>query len=264
MIPVSERVSIGDPDARFYKKKNGEKSKLGYQTAFATDIKEGVITRVITIPGCNNMSDEIKKLIEKKVVEELTLDGEFSLGELISLAQGNGTILNVPMRKIREFNVYSKALFRYDYELDVYVCPEGKLLKRVCVINRNKKTLYRSDSKICSNCSNADKCTKSKSKTRNIERGNYELEWEVHQEYIKSDRYQLAKVLRGIIAEGKFFQANKLYSLNIAKHVGVTLMHAQGQMTAIVINLKKIIKVIHRKEDAKNSNNKMLRDFAAS
>jgi hypothetical protein len=106
MIPISDRVSQGDPDARFYNKKNGEKSKLGYQNAFATDIKEGIITRVITIPGGNQMAHEVKPLIENAVVPELTLDGEFSIGELVWLAQGKGVILNVPKRVSGESNVY--------------------------------------------------------------------------------------------------------------------------------------------------------------
>ena len=58
MIPTNERISAGDPDARFYKKKNNQNSKLGYQVAFSTDIKEGIVIRVITIPGCDNLSEE--------------------------------------------------------------------------------------------------------------------------------------------------------------------------------------------------------------
>jgi hypothetical protein len=191
---------------------------------------------------------------------ELTLDGEFSIGELISLAQGKGVILNVPIRKTKEANVYPKAMFRYDYDLDVYFCPEGNVLKRVCNVREN--IVYRGTKKKCNNCPKVDECTKSKAKVRGIERSKYELELELHEEYVQSNRYQLAKVLRGIIAEGKFFQTNILYRLNMARYVGIKLMHAQAQMTAIVVNLKRFIKVMRNKNTAKKCLHN-LRDFTA-
>lgn len=247
MVPVSKRVSQGDPDARFYKKKNGERSKLGYQNAFATDIKEGIITRVITIAGCENMSDAVAPLIKDAVVPELTLDGEFSIGELISLAQDKGVILNVPLREQPERGVYPKALFRYDLNMDVYICPEGKHLKR-CSESDGFIT-YRGSAKTCKNCPVVNECTKSKVKVRTIRRDQYELEWELHEEYIQSDRYQFAKVLRGILAESKFFEANVLHGLKNARYVGKKLMHAQAQMTAVVLNLKRFLKALLRKEN---------------
>lgn len=250
MIPVNERISLGDSDARFYKKKNGEKSKLGYQTALATDIKEGIITRVITIPGCDNMSDAITTLIENKVVPELSLDGEFSIGELVSLAQDKGVILNVPMRNTREVDVYPKSMFQYDYELDAYKCPEGNFLK--CKGNTKENSLYRGIKKVCSICPVIDRCTKAKSRIRAIERNKYDLQLELHKEYIQNDRYQLAKVLRGIIAEGKFFEANTLHRLNLARYVGLNLMQAQAKMTAVVLNLKRFFKVMRKRNSLKN------------
>jgi hypothetical protein len=247
MVPVNERVSQGDPDARFNKKKNGEKSKLGYQNAFSTDIKEGIITRVITITGCENMTDAVAPLIKDAVVPEMTLDGEFSLGELISLSQGKGVILNVPMRVQPERDVYSKALFQYDLGTDVYICPEGNRLKRCS--ERDGFITYRGSAKTCKNCPVVSKCTKSKIQVRTIRRDQYELEWELHEEYIQSDRYQFAKVLRGILAEGKFFEANVVHGLKNAKYVGKKLMHAQAQMTAVVLNLKRFLKALLRKEN---------------
>jgi hypothetical protein len=246
MVPVSERVSKGDPDARFYKKKNGEKSKLGYQNAFSTDIKEGIITRVITITGCENMTDAVAPLIRDKVVPEITLDGEFSLGKLISLAQDKGVILNVPLREQPERGTYPKALFRYDLNTDVYICPEGKKLKRCS--EGDGFTTYRGSAKTCKSCPVVSECTKSKTQVRTIRRDQYELEWELHEEYIQSDRYQFAKVLRGILAEGKFFEANVMHGLKNARYVGKKLMHAQAQMTAVVLNLKRFLKAMLRKE----------------
>lgn len=243
---MSERVSQGDPDARFYKKKNGEKSKLGYQNAFSTDIKEGIITRVITITGCENMTDAVVPLIKDAVVPEMTLDGEFSLGELIALAQDKGMILNVPMRVHPERDVYSKALFQYDFDADVYICPKGNKLKR-CSEGDGFIT-YRGSSKTCKKCPVVSECTKSKTQVRTIRRDQYELEWKLHEEYIQSDQYQFAKVLRGILAEGKFFEANVLHGLNNARYVGKKLMHAQAQMTAVVLNLKRFLKALLRKE----------------
>lgn len=264
MVPISERVSTGDPDARFYNKKNNKSSKLGYQVAFSTDIKEGIITRVITIPGCNSLSEEIKKLIENQVVQELTLDGEFSVGELISLAQEKKVILNVPMKSVGEHYVYPKSMFKYNKELDAYICPDGKLLKCYSKPNVRNKLIYRGTKEECGACDFLKKCTSSKRKVRTIERSEYDYAWEIHSEYVKSDQYQFGKVLRGIIAEGKFSEANIIYNLNMARHVGLRLMHAQAQMTAVVMNLKRFIKVLARKTYTKNSPLGRQRELLAS
>ena len=60
-------------------------------------------------------------------------------------------------------------------------------------------------------------------------------------------------MLRGIIAEGKFSEANISYSLNIARYVNLKLMHAQAQMTAVVMNLKRFIKSVSKKTYTKNN-----------
>jgi hypothetical protein len=209
------------------------------------------------------MSEQIKPLIANKVVPELTLDGEFSTGELISMAQDKGIIFNVPLRNKGDRGVYPKAVFQYDYDLDIYKCPEGNILHRSST-NSEDKVSYSCSTKICKNCSVKDKCTKSKTKGRTIERTKYELAWEVHEEYIQSDRYQRAKVIRGILAEGKFFEANILYNLNEAKHVGIKLMHAQAQMTAIVINIKRFLKVLVKRNNMENHIGKQMPYLAAN
>lgn len=253
MITTKERISAGDSDARFYKKKNNQNSKLEYQVAFATDIKEGIITRVMTIPGCDNMSEEIEKLIENKVVSELTLDGEFSIGELIALAQEKEITLNVPMRIVRERNIYPKSMFEYNKDLEAYICPNGKLLNNYCKLKTKNVVLYIGIKTECNEYHLVENCTKSKEKVRTIERTQYDSAWETHSQYVSTNLYQFAKVLRGIIAEGKFLEANNNYSLNISKHVSLPLMQAQAQITAIIINLKRFIKVSKARKNIKKN-----------
>lgn len=150
------------------------------------------------------MADAVKPFIESKVVLEITLDGEFSLGELISPAQDKGVILNVPLREQPERDIYPKTMFRYDMDMGAYICPQGKQLKR-CSENEGLD-IYRSSSKTCRNCPVASECTESKIQVRTHRRDQYELEWELHGEYIQSNRYQFAKILRGILEEGKFLR----------------------------------------------------------
>ena len=103
-------------------------------------------------------------------------------------------------------------------------------------------------------CPVVSECTKSKVSVRTIRRDRYELEWELHQEYIQSNRYQFAKVLRGILAEGKFFESNELYGLKNARYAGKKLMYAQAQMTAVVMNLKRFLKVLRRRQSEEKLN----------
>lgn len=240
MVAVGDRVSEGDEDARFYKSKHGEQSKLGYQNAFEIDIKDGIITRVVTITGNGSMADEFKKILEEKQVPEISADGEFATGEIIDLAQKMEIILNVPPRKETGRDTFAKSSFEYNAETDTYICPNAEILQRKTT--NDSGTFYKALTSSCKNCEFKEKCTKSKA--RSILRNKYELQWEIHEEYTKTDNYQFGKVIRGILAEGKFYQANKMFGLDNSIYTGTDKMSFQAKMTATILNIKRFLKVL--------------------
>lgn len=249
MVAVGDRVSEGDEDARFYKSKHGEQSKLGYQNAFEIDIKEGIITRVVTITGNGSMADEFKKILEENQIPEISADGEFATGEIIDLAQKLEVTLNVPPRKETGRATFPKSAFEYNAETDTYTCPNAKILQRRAT--NDSGTLYKASTSSCKNCEFKELCTKSQA--RSILRNKYELQWEKHEEYTKTNNYQLGKVIRGILAEGKFYQANIMFGLDTSIYTGEEKMSFQAKMTAMIINIKRFLKVLTRREVEKRS-----------
>ena len=68
------------------------------------------------------------------------------------------------LEKLGKSKYYPKSVFRYDEELDVYVCPEGKQLTRSGSSPYNSSRLigYRCNENECKKCPCKAKCTSGK------------------------------------------------------------------------------------------------------
>jgi hypothetical protein len=74
-----------------------------------------------------------------------------------------------------ELSGYEKCFFRYDAKRDLYVCPEGKELKREGSEKKRNAMVTRYRCKACVDCAARGKCTDSR-RGRTIQRSEYEEE----------------------------------------------------------------------------------------
>lgn len=149
---------------------------------------------------------------------------------------------------------FRKNRFKYEQEDDCYICPEGKRLE-YRTTNRNGYREYASNRKICINCPSLMSCTQSRNHQKVITRH----VWGDSHDLINSNRYtergKYIKKRRSETVERSFADAKQLHGYRYARFRGKKKVENQSLMTAIVQNIKKMIKLSESSDPKKILNN---------
>lgn len=244
-LPANQLISRGDPDARFTRKDG--KAVLGYQVGYKTDIKEGIITNVVAIPANQDVAKEYYQVLTTESRDEqITADKEFYEYKILKYCDDNGIKCNIPIKTNPPTNrVLDKKHFKYQKRKDCYLCPQGKILKRVQKHRKQQEVFYRAIPEDCKYCPIKEKCTTAKQRT--VARSFYEELNQKHKSYTKTPDYFKAQILRKIIGEGKFNEAKNHFGLKLARYVGLTMMKLQAFFTACVQNCMRLLRIVTAK-----------------
>jgi transposase len=140
---------------------------------------------------------------------------------------------------------FYKRDYRYDEELDVYLCPNGQLLS-YRTTNREGYRQYHSDPDKCRNCPLRQKCTQSSNSTKVVTRH----VWEASRERI--DQHRLHRVGKRIYkrrketVERSFADAKQLHGHRYARMRGLTRVQQQCLLAATAQNIKKMALLLSR------------------
>ncbi len=242
MRPVADRQSTGDPDARFQRGKHGKPSELGYEYFFTTDSNELFVEQVdVSCEAGQGQSIFAEKLKQSKPKQEWSVDAEFSTGELLKIAEAQEVILNTPPRTSASTGLFAKSEFVYQADSDTYICPNQQTLSHVSTNGKTKDKTYRAAKGVCNACPLRVQCTTSKT-GRSVTRSKYEEQFARQREHEKTPQAVMGRVLRGIIAEGKFGEALR-HGLKEIRYVGKAMALMQGQLVATILNLKRVIRI---------------------
>ena len=143
---------------------------------------------------------------------------------------------------------FHKREFRYDPQIDVYICPNGQLLS-YSTTNREGYRQYHSDPKQCSVCPVRGKCTESKNRTKVVTRH----VWEQSRERI--DKHRLDPIGKRIYkrrketVERSYADAKQLHGHRYARMRGLVKVQQQCLLAATAQNIKKIALLLTRKAD---------------
>ncbi len=244
MKPVAERQSAGDPEARFQRSKHGRPSELGYEIFFTTDAQQLFIEDVdVSATACQGQTIFAEKLAQSEPGHTWSVDAEFSTGPLLEQAEHRGIILNTPPRVQSPNGLFPKTAFVYQPDADRYRCPNEHTLSYVSTNRKTEARTYRSAKGTCAECPLRTQCTTSKTE-RTITRSRYEVQFEQQREHALTPQAVIGRVLRGIIAEGKFAEAVR-HGLKTMRYVGHTMAVMQSQLVATILNFKRLFRVEH-------------------
>ncbi len=242
MKPVAERVSAGDADARFQRGKHGKQSELGYEVFFSTDSKQLFIEDVqVAAEASSGPQLFWDKLEQSGAGQTWSVDAEFATGALLKKAEDLGVTLNTPVRQVISHGMFPKTAFGYDPEADEYTCPHGQRLSHRGTNRKKGERHYRPEPGTCEGCPLRDQCTTSKT-GRTVTRNQYEAQWERQREHVRRPQAVMGKVLRGIIAEGKFAEAVR-HGIHTLRYVGQQMAVMQGKLIALILNFKRLLRV---------------------
>lgn len=140
---------------------------------------------------------------------------------------------------------FRKSRFTYDPRSDTYRCPAGQTLT-YRTTNRHGYREYASEPSICKNCRCLSFCTHSRNHRKVITRHVWEDDKERIRENRLSERGKVIKRRRAETVERSFADAKELHGYRYARFRGIRRVEMQCLMTAMVQNIKKMVKLMEK------------------
>ncbi len=229
-------VSFVDPDARF-----GTKF-AGYKAHIAKDESE-IVTSAKTLPGDENEGEEgnLESLLQKEDEKGLTAEAVSCDALYDSLANR----LNIEKREMKHYiseKRKKKKLddFIYSENEDKFICQRG--YSSIGKTYYKDAYVYYFSTRLCKSCDRTKQCPCGKNKpTLYVSQS--------HLLYIKVDPEEKKKALRKRRRiEAKFGEAKKHHAMLRARYRGRWRIAIQVFMTFIVMNLKRMVKLLETRE----------------
>ncbi len=242
--------SKSDPDSRLVSRK-GMGPGLFYKEHRSLD-SNGYITDVhVTAGNIQDADPYIKRLKRQRNVflipiDSVVADRGYGISHIYKALTDLGIAAYIPeigSHKNNEYAYYNNG-FIYNKKNDTFQCPAGHIMKRKGGMPRKGGGIkYKAPKRFCKKtCPLRNECTKGENSVRIVERN-------IHQEYID---YQIEKKdspvwkamlrKRKTMVEGSFADAKENHGMRRAKYRGLAKVQEQSFMTAIVQNIKKMVK----------------------
>ena len=135
---------------------------------------------------------------------------------------------------------YGPAQFIYDSERDVYVCPEGTLLRPFRRSFQQERVQYRAKAAICNACPVKTACTASDA-GRVVHRSFHAEYLERVRAYHETEEYQRAMRKRKVWIEPLFGEAKQWHGMRQFRLRGLPKVNIEGLFIAAGQNLKRLL-----------------------
>lgn len=181
-----------------------------------------------------------KQSEQREAGQRWRVEAECAEGELLTNAEAQGVRLNTPPRQVIARGKFPKTECRSEAETDSSTCPAGKLLRH-CGTNQKRGEQHdRPEPKTCPVCPLRESWTSSQT-GRPVTRTCSEAEGERQREHAWTPEAVMGKVLRGLLAEGKFAQAVR-HGLKKIRYVGQEMALRQRNLVAFLLNLNRSVR----------------------
>ena len=232
-------VSIVDKDAR-HGAKSDKKKFTGYKVNSIMS-EDGFIKNINATPGNSYDGDILIPLIDEMIKNGFNASevvGDTAYGEVDNRNKLllKGITVIAPFKKETNKGFFPQS--KFTIEGHGVTCPAGC---RTMVWNHNKKTetiTFYFNKKDCGNCKLKEKCTVQERRTITISQ-HYEL-LKRAREYNKTDHFKEDMKQRAHI-EPKQGEMKRYHGLERAKYWGLPKMNIQATISAIVVNVKRVI-----------------------
>jgi hypothetical protein len=167
-------LSPTDPAAAWNTKEG--RGRFGYFTNYMVDTAHAVIIDVEATPA--RMAQEIKATkamldrIEKRhgiKPERLAADTAYGTGPFLAWLNQRQVTPHIPVRDYQHVSgLLPRAAFTFDSERNVFICPQGKILKYRTARHKEKIHMYRATAGDCKMCSIRQQCTRGPKRTLSV------------------------------------------------------------------------------------------------
>ena len=245
-------VNTTDPDCVRVKSRQG--SHAGYNAQVVVDDLNGLIVSGDVVSENNDykqFAEQIEKANEVlgKDCETACADAGYASIKELQKVDGKGISVVVPTTKQaskKEPGEFDKSRFWYDEERDLYICPEEKELKFLCIHKKDKDArIYRirKAKETCLKCGHFGDCTSSKM-GRTVRRyPNIEVKERLEKLY-ESDAGQAVYKRRKERVEHPFGHLKRNLGVQSFLLRGIDGVRAEMSLLATCFNIRRMITML--------------------
>ena len=241
--------SLTDPESG-QQSRDGKPDGFHYSEHRTVDSKNKVIVNVDIEPA--NINDvtllpAILKEIENRLgylPDYMGLDAGYHSAATAHLQEKNKIQGVIGYRRHTHAQEhYGKYRFHYDFEHDVYICPEKQYLYWRTTTREGYRQ-YFSDSKLCRNCPRRQECFSARASRRIVERHVWQDSLDDIILFTKTHNGKWIYNWRKQTIERSFAEAKENHGLRYARMLGIQNMREQCLLTAAVQNMKRLVKAL--------------------
>lgn len=242
--------STTDPDATIMTKHKREGAYLSYQCHFSVDSENRLVTGVIATTGAVNEGRYLPEIIREQKekydfkVKDVTADKQYSATENYVVLDELGIKAYIPVGKKwgpGRRRGYGPEKFRYDRKKHVVICPAGKTLHPPPRQVDKYRIIFCSSNYDCKVCHLEGKCGTTK--------GRYKVIMVNILQHLKNQADKRCRTKygrkryrkRGTTVETIFGEAKTQLGLARAHFRGLKKVGIQFLMTAIALNIKRMV-----------------------
>jgi transposase len=247
------KVSRTDQDAG-YMVREGKPKGFFYLDHRTVDGRHAIITDTHVTPA--NVHDSVpylRRLDRQRerfgfAVKAVGLDAGYATAAIAKGLEERDIYGVIGYRTVNHVEgLFRKKQFRYDEQLDVYVCPQGQLLV-YRTTNREGYRQYHSDAAKCRRCPLRAQCTRARNCTKVITRHVWQRSKDRIDGHRLEPRGKRIYKRRKETVERSFADAKQLHGHRYARMRGLEKVQEQSLLAAAAQNIKKIALLLSRME----------------
>jgi hypothetical protein len=247
-------ISAHDADAR--RGMHGDYYE-GYLLDVAMDADSELLTAVNVLPANGNEGADAVHLIQQEEqahgndVQAVSIDGAGYRGELLrELTDPQGLNLEVfvpPAARI-PLTVFGPEQFVMGDDGKTLTCPAGQTTHYHQRNRIDTGVTFRFSKKQCSGCPLRKECLeKETTQYRSVCKNDYQAEYEAAKAKAKTPAYAATRKEHPAI-ERKLSELVRRHDMRHARYRGLAKVLAQGLLTGLVVNLKRIVRLLYASE----------------
>ena len=242
------RMSATDPDAALMRPR-GERACLGYHDHYVVDGgKARIILHALVTPADvmenTPLLDQLRRVIfrwrvrPKRIIADTTYA---TIDNIRALEGEEGIRAYVPLPDWEHQRpYYGPAQFAYDAEGDVYVCPQGALMRPFRRSFQQERVQYRARAAVCNACPVKAACTPSDA-GRVVHRSFHADYLDRVRGYHETEPYKKAMRKRKVWIEPLFGEAKQWHGMRRFRLRGLQKVNMEGLFIAAGQNLKRLL-----------------------
>ncbi len=241
---ASQRISLTDADATPIR----EKKEIGYHTHYMVDgglnrIILGVLVTPADILDHTPMLDLLRWGRFRWQIHPRFAVGDSRYGTVENIVGlfADGLLPYLPRTAFHKPSKYPYERFRYDAQQDVYVCPQGHLLRRGGFDRDHQTIIYQASVRACRSCPVRRDCTTARLKGRRISRSVFQADLDRAAALRQTPAFAKALRKRAVWVEPLFGEAKQWHGLARFRLRRLWRVNIQALLIASVQNLKRLL-----------------------